>query len=75
MREEKNTHRVSHAPEVEFKDYHPWGKLPKKSNVAGEAKPYDPLPEGAWVACRWCGFRVNMARHDKCPHCESDNYT
>jgi hypothetical protein len=66
--------RSSRAPKVNFKNYHPWGKLPKRSNVAGEDKPYDKYPESAWVSCRWCAFRVNQARHLECPHCGSDNY-
>lgn len=62
------------APEVKFKDTHPWGKLPKKSNVAGESKPYDKYPESSWIACRWCGMRNNLAQHAECRHCGSDNY-
>lgn len=63
------------GPEVNFVPTHPWGKSSKKSNVAGENKPYDKYPESAWVACQWCGFRVNTARHAECPQCGSDNYS
>lgn len=62
------------GPEVNFRPLHPWGKLPKKDNVAGENKPYDNNPESAWVACRWCGMRNNTAVSAECRHCGSDNY-
>ena len=62
------------APKVNFRDLHPWGKISKKDNVAGEGKPYDSLPESAWVACKWCGMRNNTAKNDRCRQCDSDTY-
>ena len=62
------------APEVSVETLHP-----ELSNrlLEGENTPPTATSDGnmsKFIRCKFCGFRCNMDRDNKCPFCESDNY-